>query len=85
MSHLTLYRIQEKAQESVKLGDMNKASKHLHHMATHLLAKGDRNLAHTVLREAEFLKNNNKLSDLGEKKIKYGTRALLMLPEPEMD
>ncbi|MAT44435.1 MAG: hypothetical protein CL609_19040 [Anaerolineaceae bacterium] len=85
MSHLTLYRIQEKAQESIKLGDMTKASKHLHHMATHLLAKGDRNLAHTVLKEAEFLKNNNKLSDLGEKKIKYGTRALLLLPEPEMD
>ncbi len=85
MSHLTLYRIQEKAQQSVKSGDMIKASKHLHHMATHLLAKGDRNLAHTVLKEAEFLKNNNKLSDLGEKKIKYGTRALLMLPEPEME
>jgi Ca-activated chloride channel family protein len=85
MSHLTLYRIQEKARIEVKNGDISRATKHLHHVATHLLARGDRQLAHTVLEEAQNLQAQKSLTELGEKKIKYGTRSLLMLPQPEND
>ncbi len=83
MSHLTLYRIQEKARNEVKDGDIQNATRHLHHVATHLLARGDRNLARTVLQEAQNLQTQKSFSDIGEKRIKYGTRSLLMLPEPE--
>jgi Ca-activated chloride channel family protein len=83
LSKLTLYRIQEKASIEVQAGDIANATKHLHHVATHLLAKGDRNLAHTVLEEAENLQTQKNFSEMGKKKIKYGTRSLLMLPEPE--
>ena len=83
LSKLTLYRIQEKARNEVLAGDISQATKHLHHVATHLLAKGDRGLAHTVLEEAENLQTQKSFSEMGKKKIKYGTRSLLMLPEPE--
>lgn len=83
MSHLTLYRIQEKARIEVKEGNIVNATRHLHHVATHLLAKGDRKLARTVLQEAQNIQENHSYSDIGEKRIKYGTRSLLMLPEPE--
>jgi Ca-activated chloride channel family protein len=83
LSKLALYRIQEKARIEVNDGEISKATKHLHHIATHLLAKGDRILAHTVLEEAENLQKEKNFSEIGRKKIKYGTRSLLMLPEPE--
>lgn len=83
MSHLTLYRIQEKAREEVKAGDIRNATRHLHHVATHMLAQGDRKLARTILDEAQNLQENHNYSEIGEKRIKYGTRSLLMLPEPE--
>lgn len=84
LSRLSLYRIQEKAKNEIEAGDIRKATRYYHHIATHLLARGDRDLAKTVLREAETLQHEKKLSNLGEKKIKYGTRALLELPDPEM-
>ncbi len=83
LSKLTLYRIQEKARNEVLSGEITQATKHLHHVASHLLAKGDRSLAHTVLEEAENLQTQKNFSEMGKKKIKYGTRSLLMLPEPE--
>ncbi|HMN62059.1 MAG TPA: hypothetical protein PJ988_16940, partial [Anaerolinea sp.] len=55
-----------------------KATKHLHYLATHLLSQGDRELAHTVLMEAEHIQQSRRFSKEGDKKIKYGTRALLL-------
>lgn len=83
MSRLSLYRLQDKARLEVAEGKVLDAAKHLHYLATHLLAKGDRELAHTVLLEAENVKQNNRYSEEGDKRIKYGTRSLLMLPAPE--
>ncbi|MGC1375858.1 MAG: VWA domain-containing protein, partial [Anaerolineales bacterium] len=48
ISKLTLYRIQEKARAEVTAGEYDKASMHLQKLATHLLAQGERNLAHTI-------------------------------------
>ena len=83
MSNLTLYRIQEKARKEAKEGNISNATRHLHYVATHLLAQGDRKLAHTVLEEAENLQVQKSFSELGEKRMKYGTRSLMLLPDTE--
>lgn len=80
MEKLTLYRMQEKVRSEVGAGQIEKATRHLHFLATHLLAKGERELAHTVLIEAEHVQQSRQLSGEGEKRIKYGTRALLLPP-----
>jgi Ca-activated chloride channel family protein len=82
MSKITLYRLQEKARLEVQSGDIGKATRHLQHLATHLLAQGDRELAKTVLVEADHIQRTHSFSKEGDKKIKYGTRALFFLPSP---
>lgn len=84
MAKLTLYRMQEKVRTEVRDGQIDRATKHLHYLATHLLSQGDRELAHTVLIEAEHVQQSRRLSGEGEKRIKYGTRALLLPPGPEL-
>ena len=78
MARLTLYRLQERARKEVEEGQITKATKHLQHLATHLLSTGQRELAHTVLVEAEHIKQSNYFSKDGDKRIKYGTRKLLL-------
>lgn len=85
LSSLSLYRLQEKAREDVEEGNYNKATRRLHNLAAHLVSKGNRDLAKTIMKEVENLQNNNQISELGKKKIKYGTRSLLMLPEPSRE
>lgn len=83
MSKLTLYRLQERVRLEVEEGQIDKATKHMHYLATHLLSQGDRELAHTVLIEAEHVQQSRRFSGEGEKRIKYGTRALMLPPGPE--
>ncbi len=83
MSKLTLYRLQERVRMEVEAGQIDKATKHMHYLATHLLSQGDRELAHTVLIEAEHVQQSRRFSGEGEKRIKYGTRALMLPPGPE--
>ena len=77
ISKLTLYRIQEKARAEVTAGEYDKASNHLQKLATHLLAQGERGLAHTIMLEVEHIEKEKSFTESGEKKIKYGTRALV--------
>jgi Ca-activated chloride channel family protein len=83
MSKLTLYRLQEKAKLDVAAGNIQKATQRLHNLASHLLAQGDKEFAQSVLLEAEHIQRNRQYSKEGDKKIKYGTRSLLMLPGPQ--
>lgn len=83
LSQLTLYRMQEKAKEELDSGDTVKASRHLQYLATHLLARGERDLARSVLEEADHIQRNKHFSEEGDKRIKYGTRSLLLPPGPE--
>jgi Ca-activated chloride channel family protein len=83
MSKLVLYRMQEKARKEVSAGNIDKATKHLHHLASHLLTQGDRDLAHDVLVEADHVQRIHQFSDEGNKRIKYGTRALIFSSERE--
>lgn len=78
ISKLTLYRIQEKARAEVASGDYDKASSHLQRLATHLLAQGEKNLAHTIMLEVQHVEQEKSFSENGEKQIKYGTRALIL-------
>jgi len=78
LSKLTLYRLQEKARADVDAGNYEKATEHLQRMATHMLAQGERSLAKTIMLEIENIEKEKKLSEAGEKQIKYGTRALLL-------
>lgn len=75
-----LYRMQEKARHEAELGQSGQAARRLENLATHLLAAGDRELAKAALNEAERLTHTRRLSTEGEKILKYGTRALLLLP-----
>ncbi len=84
LSKLTLYRLQEKVRAEVGEGQIDKATRHLHYLATHLLSQGDRELAHTVLLEAEHVQQSRRFSGEGEKRIKYGTRALMLPPGSEL-
>jgi len=77
LSRLKLYRLQEQARMEVAAGEYDQASEHLHRLATHLLAQGERGLARTALLEAEHIQQNKSFSQQGRKEIKYGTRALL--------
>lgn len=78
LSKLTLYRMQAQARKDLENGDVEQATRRLQNLATHLLAQGERQLARTVLAEADRIHQGQSLSEQGEKRIKYGTRALLL-------
>jgi Ca-activated chloride channel family protein len=83
MSKLTLYRMQENVRSDIANGELQNAQERLHNIATHLLSQGEMDLAKTTLLEVQNVRNNRKLSQDGEKQIKYGTRALLLSDESE--
>jgi Ca-activated chloride channel family protein len=82
LSKLTLCRMQERARKEMAAGNYEDAAGHLQKLATRLLAQGERNLAKTIILEIEHINKEKTFSELGEKQIKYGTRALL-LPEEQ--
>lgn len=81
VARLTLYRMQERVEDDISVGHFQDATRRMQNLATHLFSQGEFELARTVLREAESLDDNKRLSEDGKKRIKYGTRAL-SLPEP---
>ncbi len=83
MSRLTLYRMQERARKDVDDGRIREATRRLQNIATHLLAQGNRELARTVLAEANYIQQHQTFSEDGEKNLKYGTRSLLLPTEVE--
>lgn len=78
LSRLTLYRMQERAQNAVEAGQIDIAVRHLQNLATHLLSQGEHSLAKTALFEADNLERMHAFSASGSKDIKYRTRALLL-------
>lgn len=78
LSKLAMYKMQEQARQEVTQGNYNQASDRLLRLATNLLQQGKRELARTVLLEAEHIKEKQTYSAEGDKRIKYGTRALLL-------
>jgi Ca-activated chloride channel family protein len=77
MSRLTLYRMQEQAKMALKEGNYLEATNRLQNMATNLFSKGESDLARTILTEAKNIRNRHKMSQEGQKQVKYATRALI--------
>ena len=80
LEQLTLYRMQENVQQEVTAGDFTNATRHLQFLATHLLSRGKRDLAYAIINEIDHLNQHHSFSEAGKKRLKYGTRALI-LPE----
>lgn len=78
LSHLTLYRIQEEAKDQLRSGNTQEASSRLRNLATHLFSQGEIDLAETTLKEASNIQNSKLYSEEGQKRIKYGTQALIL-------
>jgi Ca-activated chloride channel family protein len=78
LTQITLYRMQERARQEVAEGKVQEASLRLQRLATQLLSLGENELAQTAFSEAERIQQTHMLSAEGEKRIKYGTRSLLL-------
>ncbi len=78
LGKLTLYRMQQRIQESLQQGDVREATRRLENLATRLLAAGQEELANAAMSEARRVANTNSLSGEGQKNLKYGTRMLLL-------
>jgi Ca-activated chloride channel family protein len=82
LGKLTLYRMQQKTEESLQQGRVAEATRRLENLATRLLAAGQEDLAQRAIVEARRVASTNMLSEEGRKTLKFGTRSLLALPEP---
>ena len=78
MSHLTLYRMQEKAHLDMAQGNHQVAIQRMKDLATHLLANEELSLGKDALKEASHIEAHLKFSTDGPKILKYGTRRLLL-------
>ncbi len=78
ISHLTFYRLQEKAQQDVASGNPGTAYQRLLNLSSHLMAKGEDALAKIAMHEADYIKSHNNFSPTGKKQLKYGTMRLLL-------
>jgi Ca-activated chloride channel family protein len=78
LSQVTLYRMQERARREVSEGKIEDAGLRLRRLAAQLFNFGQNQLAQAVLMETEHIHQTPRLSERGEKHIKYGTRALLL-------
>jgi Ca-activated chloride channel family protein len=71
------------AQKDLQAGDVHKATTRLKNLATQLLSSGESELAQTVMLELDSLHATKALSEDAKKRIKYGTRALVLEPSIE--
>jgi Ca-activated chloride channel family protein len=83
LSYISLYRMQEKARHEAELGQTVQAARRLENLAAQLMASGERELAKAALNEAARVTRTRRLSNEGEKILKYGTRSLLLPAKTE--
>ncbi len=77
LGRLTLYRMQERAQEAIDQGNIAEATSRLEKLATRLFQLGEGELAEEVRQNAIHVQNTAVLSDEARKNIKYQTRTLV--------
>jgi Ca-activated chloride channel family protein len=73
---LTLYHLHERAWQEAEAGKTAQAAERMRRLSTRLLEAGEPDLAYQADFEARQLGQTGKLSPLGHKALKYGTRAL---------
>ena len=78
LAKLTLYRMQERAQDALEGGNVREATRLFENLATRLLEMGETELANQARAEAEQVAYTKSLSDKGRKALKYQTRHLLL-------
>ena len=78
ISHLTLYRLQEKAKQDLAEGKPDRAYNRMINLASHLMSRQQRKLAKIAMKEADHIKAHHTFSPEGKKQIKYGTRRLML-------
>lgn len=85
LGKLSLYRMQQKAEDSLTNGRVEEATRRLENLATRLLAAGQEELAQMAIAEAHRVYNTSMLSEEGRMGLKYGTRMLLAPGSSEGD
>lgn len=79
---VTVYRLQTRALEEARMGDVASATRKLRAAATRLLELGEPQLAEAAQQEASNLEQSGQMSSLGTKRLRYQTRKLTQkLPE----
>jgi len=73
---VTAFKLQTRALEEAKLGNVEGASQKLRAAATRLLEIGEEDLAQSALDEAENLEKSGQMTSHGTKKLRYETRKL---------
>jgi Ca-activated chloride channel family protein len=79
---VTAFKLQTRALEDAKMGDVAGASQKLRAAATRLLEIGEQELAESALEEADNLEKTGQMSSKGTKKLRYETRKLTQRLNP---
>jgi Ca-activated chloride channel family protein len=79
---VTAFKLQTRALEEAKMGNVAGASQKLRAAATRLLEMGEDELAQSALDEAENLEKSGQMSAHGTKKLRYETRKLTQRLNP---
>ncbi len=79
---VTAFKLQTRALEEAKMGNITGASQKLRAAATRLLEMGEDDLAQSALEEAENLEKSGQMSSHGTKKLRYETRKLTQRLSP---
>jgi Ca-activated chloride channel family protein len=85
LGKLTLYRMQERANDALEKGDVRQATRQLENLALRLAAMGETDLAQQAKQEAQQVAHTAALTDKGKKALKYQTRSLLLSAENDDD
>ncbi|MDW8325928.1 MAG: DnaJ domain-containing protein [Anaerolineales bacterium] len=78
LSKYSHHKLQERAWQQAEAGNLAGASRLLSMLGTRLLASGQPELAKVAIVEAKRLEQQQAVSEESKKRIKYGTRALLL-------
>jgi Ca-activated chloride channel family protein len=79
---VTAFKLQTRALEEARLGNVAGASQKLRAAATRLLEIGEEDLAQSALEEADNLDKSGQMSSHGTKKLRYETRKLTQRLSP---
>jgi Ca-activated chloride channel family protein len=79
---VTAFKLQTRALEEAKMGNIAGASQKLRAAATRLLDMGEKDLAESALEEAKNLEKSGQMSSHGTKKLRYETRKLTQRLSP---
>jgi Ca-activated chloride channel family protein len=78
---VTAFKLQTRALNAAKMGDVDGASRQLRAAATRLLQVGEKKLAEAAIEEAKNLEEQGQMSSGGAKKLRYATRKLTRKPK----